>query len=64
MAEAVIQEIHDDLEILKRDVSEIKEALFGKEGELSEWARARVDTYLKTGQKSRVSQQAVEKKFF
>lgn len=63
MSETLLRTIHADLEILKRDVSELKDAIFSEEGELSEWAKARLTRYVKFGAKKTISQQEVEKEF-
>lgn len=63
MSETLLRTIHADLEILKRDVSELKDAIFSEEGELSEWAKERLTRYAKIGAKKSVTQQAVEKEF-
>jgi len=62
MTEVTLKEIHEDIELLKRDVSDLKVALLG-EGELSSWAKDRVRRYLKEGLKGVVSQKQMEKEF-
>ena len=63
MAEAELQHIHQDLEILKRDVAELKTALLGTEGQLSDWAKIRIESYLRNPQRRFVSQADMEKEF-
>lgn len=63
MADVLLEEIHGDLEVLKKDVAEIKRALFGDEGILSPWAMERIDSYLKKGHRGFVSQSEVENEF-
>ena len=63
MSEVTLQEIHSDLEVLKKDVADLKAALLGDEGELTELAKVRIDRYLKEGAKGFVSQEQVEKEF-
>ncbi len=63
MADVTLQEIHEDLETLKRDVADLKGALLGEEGKLSPWAKERIERYLKEGPKSFVSQEEIEKEF-
>lgn len=63
MSDALLEEIHGDLEILKRDIADIKSAIFGDEGKLSEWAKERVESYLKSKPSGFVSQEDMEKEF-
>ena len=62
MTEATLQEIHEDLEVLKRDVAELKSAILG-EGELNDIVKARLAHYLQQGTKGVVSQEEIERKF-
>jgi len=63
MTEVTLREIHDDLEALKQDVADLKTALLGDEGRLSDWAKERIERYLKEGPKGTVSQEEIEKEF-
>lgn len=63
MSEALLRTIHADLEILKRDVSELKGVILSEEGRLSQWAKGRLTKYVKFGSKKTVSQHDVEKEF-
>jgi hypothetical protein len=63
MAEMSLQEIHNDLESIKRDVAQLKEALIGTDGELSDWAKNRIEEYKKNGPQKLTSQKEIEEKF-
>ncbi|MCX6709058.1 MAG: hypothetical protein NTW67_05440 [Candidatus Woesearchaeota archaeon] len=63
MTELTLQEIHEDLELIKHDMADLKAALLGDEGKLSDWAKERIESYLKKGAKGFVSQEQMEKDF-
>jgi len=63
MTETDIMHLHEDLEILKKDVAEIKAALLNEEGELSGWTKERVELYTKEPRKKFISQEDIEKEF-
>lgn len=63
MTDVTLREIHEDLELLKRDVADLKTALLDDEGRLSDWAKERIERYLKEGPKGFVSQEEMEKEF-
>lgn len=63
MTEVTLREIHADLEALKQDVADLKTALLGDEGRLSDWAKERIERYLKECPQGIVSQEEMEKEF-
>lgn len=63
MTAVSLNEIHDDLEVLKRDMAELKAAMLGDEGELTDWAKQRIENYLKKGTHKIISQKEIEKRF-
>ena len=63
MTETEISDIHGDLEILKRDVAEIKEVLLGAEGELAFLVKERVTMYTENKKRKFISQEEIEKEF-
>ena len=63
MTETDIMQMHEDLEILKKDVAEIKAALLNEEGELSDWAKERVELYTKEPRNEFISQEDIETEF-
>jgi len=63
MADVSLQEIHEDLEVIKRDVLQLKEALLGEEGELSDWARERLGKYAANGPKKLTPHDELERTF-
>lgn len=63
MSNVTLEEMHGDLEMLKRDIADIKSALFVDEGNLSEWVKERIESYLKSGPSGFVSQDQMEKEF-
>ncbi len=63
MTETDIMHMHEDLEILKKDVAEIKAALLNEEGELSGWVKERLELYVKEPRDRFISQEYIEKEF-
>ena len=65
MSDDTIEEMHTDIEIIKRDVANIKSAIFGNEGKLSNWAKKRVEQFIKNRPLSsgNTSQEQMEKEF-
>ena len=63
MTEVTLREIHEDIESLKQDVADLKEALLGDDGELSEWAKQRIEEVRKTPRSKFISQEKIEKEF-
>ena len=62
MTESMLTEIHADLEVLKKDVAQLKAVLLG-EGEINETVKQRIENYKKYGTKGFFSQEAIEKEF-
>ena len=63
MAEVTLQELHEDLETIKSDMKLLKAALLESEGEVTPWAKARIEKYLQDGPQGVVSQETMENEF-
>ncbi len=57
------EQMSKELVALRRDMDDLKAALFDDEGELTPWAKKRIETYRREGAKTFVSQADIEKEF-
>ena len=63
MAEVSLEEIHQDLEVIKQDITMLKEALLADNGELSDWAKERIADAAQTQRSKFISQKDIEEMF-